>query len=122
MSIDPNVGALKDYLTDITTSKPTIALRTMFGMLGNFQVRKECTGIVSKMNRHQSALLSQSNLFESLHLRYFGPVDGHDVDHLVRVTRSQKIKGPKSFIVYGKGERLWACGKGMPNLHSPHFR
>lgn len=110
MSIDPNVGALKDYLTDITTSKTYNRLKddvwNMLGKLSNFG--KNAQEIVSKIETGiKSTLLSQSNLFESLNLRYFGPVDGHDVNHLVSVLADLKtIKGPKILhcvTVKGKG-------------------
>ena len=110
MSIDPNVGALKDYLTDITTSKTYNRLKDdVWNMLGKFsQFGKNAQEIVSKIETGiKSTLLSQSNLFESLHLRYFGPVDGHDVDHMVAVLNDLKeIKGPKilhCITVKGKG-------------------
>ncbi|MFN8890723.1 MAG: 1-deoxy-D-xylulose-5-phosphate synthase N-terminal domain-containing protein, partial [Cyclobacteriaceae bacterium] len=79
MSIDPNVGALKDYLTDITTSQTYNRLKedvwNMLGKLSTFG--KSAQEIVSKIETGiKSTLLSQSNLFESLNLRYFGPVDG----------------------------------------------
>jgi 1-deoxy-D-xylulose-5-phosphate synthase len=110
MSIDPNVGALKDYLTDITTSKTYNRLKddvwNMLGKLSNFG--KNAQEIVSKIETGiKSTLLSQSNLFESLNLRYFGPVDGHDVNHLTSVLNDLKnIKGPKILhcvTVKGKG-------------------
>jgi 1-deoxy-D-xylulose-5-phosphate synthase len=110
MSIDPNVGALKDYLTDITTSKTYNRLKddvwNLLGKISHFG--KNAQELVSKLeNGIKSTLLSQSNLFESLNLRYFGPVDGHDVDHLVAVLRDLKdIKGPKILhcvTVKGKG-------------------
>jgi len=110
MSIDPNVGALKDYLTDITTSKTYNKLKdevwNLLGKLSHFG--KNAQEIVSKIeNGIKSMLLSQSNLFESLNLRYFGPVDGHDVNHLVSVFNDLKtIKGPKILhcvTVKGKG-------------------
>lgn len=110
MSIDPNVGALKDYLTDITTSKTYNRLKDdVWNMLGKFSnFGKNAQEIVSKIeNGIKSALLSQSNLFESLNLRYFGPVDGHDVGHLTSVLNDLKnIKGPKILhcvTVKGKG-------------------
>ncbi len=110
MSIDPNVGALKDYLTDITTSKTYNKLKdevwNLLGKLSHFG--KNAQEIVSKIeNGIKSTVLSQSNLFESLNLRYFGPVDGHDVNHLVSVFNDLKtIKGPKILhcvTVKGKG-------------------
>jgi 1-deoxy-D-xylulose-5-phosphate synthase len=99
MSIDPNVGALKDYLTDITTSRTYNKLKddvwNLLGKLSNFG--KSAQEIVSKVETGiKSTLLSQSNFFESLNLRYFGPVDGHDIDHLITVLDDLKnIKGPK---------------------------
>jgi 1-deoxy-D-xylulose-5-phosphate synthase len=110
MAIDPNVGALKDYLTDITTSKAYNKLKDdIWNLLGKFSnFGKNAQEIVSKIdNGIKATLLSQSNLFESLNLRYFGPVDGHDVDHLVAVLKDLKdIKGPKILhcvTVKGKG-------------------
>lgn len=110
MSIDPNVGALKDYLTDITTSKAYNKLKdevwNLLGKLSTFG--KSAQEIVSKVeNGIKSTLLSQSNFFESLNLRYFGPVDGHDVNHLITIFNDLKdIKGPKILhcvTVKGKG-------------------
>ncbi len=110
MAIDPNVGALKDYLTDITTSKTYNRLKDdVWNLLGKLSaIGKSAQEIVSKVETGiKSTLLSQSNLFESLNLRYFGPVDGHDVDHLVAVMNDLKqIKGPKILhcvTVKGKG-------------------
>jgi 1-deoxy-D-xylulose-5-phosphate synthase len=110
MSIDPNVGALKDYLTDITTSRTYNKLKDdvwkLLGKLSNFG--KSAQEIVSKVESGiKATLLSQSNFFESLNLRYFGPVDGHDIDHLVTILEDMKnIKGPKILhcvTVKGKG-------------------
>ncbi|MFM9074770.1 MAG: 1-deoxy-D-xylulose-5-phosphate synthase [Bacteroidota bacterium] len=110
MAIDPNVGALKEYLTDITTSSTYNKLKddvwNMLGKLSTFG--KNAQEIVSKIeNGIKSTLLSRSNLFESLNLRYFGPVDGHDVNHLVSVLNDLKhINGPKILhcvTVKGKG-------------------
>ncbi len=117
MSIDPNVGALKDYLTDITTSKTYNKLKNdvwnLLGKLSHFG--KNAQEIVSKIETGiKSTVLSQSNLFESLHLRYFGPVDGHDIDHLVAVLNDLKeIKGPVS---RSKGKGTDRQKKGMPRL------
>ncbi len=125
MSIDPNVGALKDYLTDITTSNTYNRLKddvwNMLGKLSTFG--KNAQEIVSKIETGiKSTLLTQSNLFESLHLRYFGPVDGHDVDHLVAVLSDlKKIKGPKILhCVTMKGKGYGPAEKGNATTwHSP---
>jgi 1-deoxy-D-xylulose-5-phosphate synthase len=110
MSIDPNVGALKDYLTDITTSHTYNKVKDeVWNLLGKMSTfGKSAQEIASKVeNSIKSFLLDKSNLFESLNLRYFGPVDGHDVNHLVHILNDMKdIKGPKILhcvTVKGKG-------------------
>ena len=125
MSIDPNVGALKDYLTDITTSRTYNKIKDdvwkLLGKLSNFG--KSAQEIVSKLeNGIKSTLLSQSNFFESLNLRYFGPVDGHDVDHLVTILNDLKnIKGPKILhCVTVKGKGFAPAEKGNATTwHAP---
>jgi 1-deoxy-D-xylulose-5-phosphate synthase len=110
MSIDPNVGALKDYLTDITISKTYNKVRNeVWNLLGKIsKFGPNARDLASKLEAGlKTALLNHSNLFESLNLRYFGPVDGHDVDHLVHVFNELKdIPGPKllhCITVKGKG-------------------
>lgn len=99
MAIDPNVGALKDYLTDITTSRTYNKVKDdVWHILGKFsKFGSSAQEILSKVEGVvKSAVLKQSNLFESLNLRYFGPVDGHDVNHLAEVLADLKnIPGPK---------------------------
>lgn len=125
MSIDPNVGALKDYLTDITTSRTYNKIKDdvwkLLGKLSTFG--KSAQEIVSKLeNGIKSTVLSQSNFFESLNLRYFGPVDGHDVDHLVTILNDLKnIKGPKILhCVTVKGKGFAPAEKGNATTwHAP---
>ncbi len=113
MSIDPNVGALKEYLTDITTSHTYNHMKdevwNMLGKLSTFG--KSAQDIVSKVQASiKTSLLKQSNLFESLQFRYFGPVDGHDVVRLTKVLADLKdIPGPKILHVLtkkGKGYKF----------------
>jgi 1-deoxy-D-xylulose-5-phosphate synthase len=125
MSIDPNVGALKEYLTDITTSHTYNNVKDeVWKMLGKLsQFGKSAQQIVSKVqNAIKSSLLKQSNLFESLNFRYFGPVDGHDVVRLTKVMADLKdIPGPKILhvlTVKGKGYKF--SEEGNQTLwHSP---
>ena len=110
MSIDPNVGALREYLTDITTShtynKVKDEVWNLLGKISKFGPNAQ--EIVSKIeNGIKSTLLKQSNLFESLHFRYFGPVDGHDAVRLTKTLADLKdIPGPKILHI------LTAKGKG----------
>lgn len=108
MSIDPAVGALKEYLTDITTShtynKVKDQVWDLLGQISKFGPNAQ--SIVQKVeNAIKSAVLMQSNLFESLNFRYFGPVDGHDVEYLTKVLNDLKdMKGPKLLhVVTRKG-------------------
>jgi len=124
MSIDPNVGALKEYLTDIATShaynKVKDEVWNALGKISKFGPNAQA--IIQKMeNALKSALLKHSNLFESLKFRYFGPIDGHDVNHLVKVFNDLKdIPGPKILhcvTVKGKGYEL--AEKDQTKWHAP---
>ena len=119
MSIDPNVGALKEYLTDITTSRTYNKVRdelwNVLGKLSKFGPNPQ--QIARKVEAAMKAtLMKQSNLFEALKFRYFGPVDGHDVQHLVAVLNDLKtIPGPQAAALRdGEGQGLRAGRKG-PN-------
>jgi len=124
MSIDPNVGALKEYLTDITTSRTYNKLRdeiwNVLGKISKFGPNAQY--IASKVESAiKASLLKQSNLFESLKFRYFGPVDGHDIHHLTAVLKDLKnIPGPKilhCLTVKGKGFAL--AEKDQTKWHAP---
>lgn len=124
MSIDPNVGALKDYLTDITTSHTYNRMRDdIWNILGKIsKFGPNAQEIVGKIEQSvKTLLLKQSNLFESLNLRYFGPVDGHDVNHLVHVLDDLKdIPGAKilhAVTVKGKGFKL--AEEDQTKWHAP---
>jgi len=113
MSIDPNVGALREYLTDITTSRTYNKIKDdVWGLLGKIsKFGPNAQAIAHKISdAFKSALLKQSNLFESLNFRYFGPVDGHDVVNLARIMNDMKdIPGPKILhcvTVKGKGYKF----------------
>ncbi|WP_026956247.1 1-deoxy-D-xylulose-5-phosphate synthase [Algoriphagus vanfongensis] len=125
MAIDPNVGALKDYLTDITTSHTYNKVKDeVWKLLGKFsKFGSSAQEVISKVEGAiKSALLNQSNLFESLNLRYFGPVDGHDVNHLVEILDDLKdIPGPKILhCVTVKGKGYEPAEKGnQTTWHAP---
>jgi 1-deoxy-D-xylulose-5-phosphate synthase len=124
MSIDPNVGALKDYLMDVTTSHTYNRFRNdcwkALGKLNKLGAKAQETA--SKLEHSMKTLfLNQSNIFESLKFRYFGPTDGHDVIRLVKVLQDLKdIPGPKLLharTVKGKGYKL--AEEDQTKWHSP---
>lgn len=124
MSIDPNVGALKDYLTDITTSKTYNKFRDdVSSVLSKIsELGPNAHQIVKKIEKTiKGSLLQKSNFFEALNFRYFGPIDGHDIDHLVKVLKDLRdIPGPKLLhcvTVKGKGYAL--AEKDQTKWHSP---
>ncbi|QEC54093.1 1-deoxy-D-xylulose-5-phosphate synthase [Anseongella ginsenosidimutans] len=124
MSIDPNVGALKEYLTDIATSKTYNQLKKdiwrLLGPISKFG--PNAREIVKKVEKSiKGTLLRKSNFFEALKFRYFGPIDGHDVKHLVKVLSDlQHIPGPKllhCITVKGKGYPL--AERDQTKWHAP---
>jgi 1-deoxy-D-xylulose-5-phosphate synthase len=124
MGIDPSVGALKEYLTDITTSQAYNKFREDFWKaLGKLPVGKNFSrDMASKIEAGLKGVVSKSsNLFESLKLRYFGPIDGHNMTKLVDTLRDLKdIPGPKILhikTVKGKGYEL--AEKDQTKWHAP---
>jgi len=124
MSIDPNVGALKEYLTDITTSHAYNKLRDdLWNMLGKLPVGKKFTrDMASKVEASLKGMVSKSsNLFESLNIRYFGPIDGHNITKLVDTLKDlRNMPGPKLLhilTVKGKGYEL--AEKDQTKWHAP---
>lgn len=113
MAIDPNVGAFKEYLVDIATSKTYNKLKDeVWNILGKIRrFGPNTQALVQKIDRGvKSILMKQGNLFEAMNFRYFGPVDGHDVVYLSKVLEDLKnIPGPK--ILHIKTTK----GKGFKN-------
>ena len=124
MSIDPNVGALKEYLTDITTSPTYNKLRDeVWHILGKLPVGKKFSrDMASKLEAGMKGMVSKSsNLFEALNLRYFGPIDGHNITKLVDTLKDLKnIPGPKLLhIVTVKGKGYDLAEKDQTKWHAP---
>lgn len=120
MAIDQATGALNNYLVKISTSRRYNAIkRRLWRILSHTPaVLRFCQ---KAGNAVKQGLLKNSNLFESLNFRYFGPIDGHNLPELVRVlTALQRIEGPKLLhvmTVKGKGYKPAECNK--PVWHAP---
>jgi 1-deoxy-D-xylulose-5-phosphate synthase len=124
MSIDPNVGALKEYLTDITTSKPYNRFRDDISYVLEkiSALGPNAHEVVKKIEKSiKGSLLHKSNFFEAFKFRYFGPIDGHDVKHLVKILNDLRdIPGPKllhCITVKGKGYAL--AEQDQTKWHAP---
>lgn len=124
MSIDPNVGAMKEYLTSITTSKSYNKFRDeLISVLAKISKNgPDAYGWAKKLEQSiKGTLLKNANLFESLNFRYFGPVDGHDVNKLAKTLEDLKhIPGPKLLhVVTVKGKGYALAEKDQTTWHAP---
>lgn len=124
MGIDPNVGALKEYLTDITTSPTYNKVKDdVWKLMGKLPVGKNFTRAMGhKLAEGLKGMVSSSaNLFEALKLRYFGPIDGHNVAKLVDTLKDlRSIPGPKILhIITTKGKGYALAEKDQTRWHAP---
>ncbi len=124
IAIDQNVGALKEYLTDITTSKTYNKLKyKIWQSLGKVNKYGPKTIYLARQiqNALKSSIFVKSNFFEALNFRYFGPIDGNDVNRLIKILYDLKdIPGPKllhCITVKGKGYKF--AEKEQTLFHAP---
>lgn len=124
MSIDRSVGGMKQYLLDLNTSerynkwrnKAAMWMRE-HGMLSD----KRRQSMIRVSNAVKALLAQQQNIFEGMNIRYFGPVDGHNVKELVRVLRQLKeMSGPKLLHLHTtKGKGYEPAEKSATVWHAP---
>lgn len=124
MSIDANVGALHSYLAQITTSRGYNNLRyKLYKLLKKMHlVSDQRKGSILRFNNSLKALLTrEQNIFEGLNVRYFGPVDGHDVGLLIKTLSDIKdMTGPKILhIKTVKGKGYEPAEKNPAVWHAP---
>ena len=124
MAIDHNVGGLNNYLVDITTSKGYNKLRyDVYRTLRRLKLIDEAhRGTILRFNNSLKALLSkQQNIFEGLNIRYFGPIDGHDIGYIIRVLNDIKdMTGPKILhLCTIKGKGYEPAEKEATTWHAP---
>lgn len=124
MSIDPNVGALKEYLTDISVSRTYNKFKEdVWKALGKLPIGKSFTrSMASKLADSLKGMINKSsNLFESFKIRYFGPIDGHNITNLVDTLKElKKIPGPKILhIITVKGKGYSPAEKEQTKWHAP---
>ncbi|HET7733976.1 MAG TPA: 1-deoxy-D-xylulose-5-phosphate synthase [Paludibacter sp.] len=124
MAIDPIQGGFTQYLIDINTSRTYNKLRyRAYNILKKMGIinEKKKNRIISFNNTVKAALTRQHNIFEGLNIRYFGPVDGHDVDDLVRIMAEIKgFDGPKVLhCITKKGKGYEPAEKSATEWHAP---
>ena len=124
MAIDHNVGGISRYLVDITTSHTYNKMRyDMYRLMRKMRlITEDRRENILRFNNSLKALISkQHNLFEGFSIRYFGPVDGHDVLDLVRKLNDIKnMKGPKLLhIKTQKGKGFKPAEESATEWHAP---
>ena len=124
MSIDPNVGSLREYLTDITTSHTYNKLKDdIWNTLGKLPIGGNFSREMASKLEHsiKGFINKRSNLFESMNMRYFGPIDGHNITKLVDTLRDLRdIPGPKLLhIITTKGKGYALAEKDQTKWHAP---
>ncbi len=124
IAIDYNVGAMKESLTNIVTSKAYNRFRDSIWRLlgGNSDYGKNSRAIVKQLgNALKTTIFNRSNLFEAFNMRYFGPVDGHDIVRLTHLLRDLKnIPGPKLLhVLTVKGKGYIPAERDKVTFHAP---
>jgi 1-deoxy-D-xylulose-5-phosphate synthase len=123
IAIDESTGALKEYLTDIATSKTYNRVKEdVWNFLGRInRLGANVQGFTQKIdNAIKSIIMRNSNLFESLNIRYFGPIDGHDVVLMTKLFDDIKaIPGPKLLhVITKKGKGFKAAEQNQTLWHA----
>lgn len=124
IGIDPNAGALKEYLTDITLSPTYNKFKDdVWNLIGKMPVGKHFTRSMGhKLADGLKGMVSSSaNFFEALKIRYFGPIDGHNISKLVDTLRDLKnIPGPKLLhVITTKGKGYALAEQDQTKWHAP---
>ena len=124
MAIDPIKGGFTQYLVDITTSKTYNRLRNnTYLMLRKLGLISDAgkNRIISLNNTLKAIFSKQHNIFEGLNIRYFGPVDGHDLEGLIKILSDIKnFSGPKVLhIITKKGKGYKPAEESLTGWHAP---
>ena len=124
MSIDRNVGGMKQYLLSLNTNESYNRWRDRVGrwLMGKGYLDDSRRKTVIRLsNAFKSAISQQQNIFEGMNIRYFGPVDGHNIKELVRVIRQLKdMRGPKLLHIHTvKGKGYEPAEKAATIWHAP---
>lgn len=120
MSISKNVGAVSKYLTDLLTDERYNKLKAeIWEMVGRFKRRDKIRTMVAQAEESIKGFLVPGIIFEKLGFRYFGPIDGHDINQLIKTLEHLKnFKGPKLLhILTQKGKGYKFAEEDAPKFH-----
>jgi 1-deoxy-D-xylulose-5-phosphate synthase len=121
MSIAPNVGAISRYLTSIQRNPLYNRIRSKIGDIADHAPGKlsAAGAIVRKWEESVKAFLTPGVLFEELGFRYFGPIDGHDVDALLDTFGAvREMKGARLVHVITQKGKGFPAGENTEKWHA----
>lgn len=124
MSIAPNVGAMHKYLTSVQRNPLYNRLRSSIGQLFEQYAKgkgplHDVRALVRKMEESAKAFLTPGVLFEELGFRYFGPIDGHDIDGMIETFKAvRQFKGPRLMHVITQKGRGFPAGEHVEKWHA----
>ena len=124
MAIDRSVGGMKQYLLNLQTSESYNRVRFKIARLlekWGILNEKRRKSLIRFNNSLKSMLAQQQNVFEGMNIRYFGPIDGHDVNGLAKVLKDIKdMQGPKLLHIHTtKGKGFEPAEKAATIWHAP---
>ncbi|MBO4570501.1 MAG: 1-deoxy-D-xylulose-5-phosphate synthase, partial [Bacteroidales bacterium] len=122
ISIDNNTGGLHNYLVRLTTSEGYNRFKkSVWERLGQRRIRKFIQRMVKGVKRALIPEKDRINYFESLGFRYFGPIDGNNIDTMVKTLgRLKEIPGPKLLHVVTTKGKGYAPAEADPTVwHAP---
>ena len=120
MSISKNVGAISKYLTDLLTDEKYNKLKTeVWELVGRFKRRDKIRAMVAQVEEGIKGFLVPGIIFEKLGFRYFGPLDGHDINQLIKILEHLKnLKGPIFLhLLTQKGKGYKFAEEDSPKFH-----
>ena len=124
MSIAPNVGAMHKYLTSVQRNPLYNRLRSSIGGVVEAYLKKQgplhdVAAVMKKWEESVKAFLTPGVLFEELGFRYFGPIDGHDIDGMIETFKAVRtFKGPRLVHVITQKGRGFPAGEHGEKWHA----
>ncbi len=116
MSISPNVGAMSNYLARILSGKVYATVRE--GSKTVLSTLPPVWELAKRAEEHMKGMIMPGTLFEELGFNYIGPIDGHDLNTLIRTLRNLRgLKGPRFLHVVTRKGKGYEPAEGNPCVY-----
>lgn len=114
MSINENVGAINNILTDLRTYKGYNRFKSYI----KDRINKKAKNRLTKIKNTFKHMFMPSNIFEDMNLRYYGPIDGHNIKGIIEyLDRLKNIKGPKVLHILTKKGKGYKYSESSPDIY-----